>query len=153
MKISDLMTKSPQCATADTNLTDVARMMIDCDCGAVPVVGDPLTRLPVGMVTDRDIVVRAIAAGLDPTVMVARDVMSTPAITIRDDMSLRDAIALLEEHQIRRAIVVDQLGACVGIVSPADIAAHSSKRKAGELLQEVSQPWSTGNDVMAYRRL
>lgn len=153
MKISDVMTKSPQCATADTSLTDIARMMIDCDCGAVPVVGDLATRLPVGMVTDRDIVVRAIAAGLDPATMVARDVMSTPAITIREDLSLRDAIAMLEDHQIRRAIVVDHLGACAGIVAPADVAAHASKRKAGELLQEVSQPWSSGNDVATYRRL
>jgi CBS domain-containing protein len=153
MKISDAMTKSPQCATADTSLTDIARMMIDCDCGAVPVVGDPTTRLPIGMVTDRDIVVRAVAAGLDPAAMVARDVMSTPAITIRADLSLSDAIELLEQHQIRRAIVVDRMGACIGIVAPADVAAHASKRKAGELLREVSQPWSTGNDVMAYQRL
>jgi len=152
MKISDVMTKSPTCATPDTSLTDVATMMIDCDCGAIPVVGDEAARLPLGMITDRDIVVRSVAAGLDPSTMVVRDCMSTPAITIRDDLGLRDAIDLLEEHQIRRAIVVDRLGKCVGIVASADIAAHASKRKAGELLREVSQPWAPGNDVGAYPR-
>jgi CBS domain-containing protein len=142
MKISDVMTKFPTCCTADTSLTDVARMMTDCDCGAIPVVGDLASKLPVGMITDRDIVVRAVSATLDPAIMVARDCMTAPAIMITADHDLRAAIEVLEEHQIRRLIVVDRLGACVGIVSTADIAAHASKRKTGELLREVSQPWA-----------
>jgi CBS domain-containing protein len=91
------------------------------------------------MVTDRDIVVRTIADGLDPLTLTARDCMTTPAVTVSEDQDIGDVVDLLERRQLRRVIVIDATGAISGIVSLADIATHASKRKSGELLREVSQ--------------
>jgi CBS domain-containing protein len=142
MKARDVMTKCPTCATPDARVEAVARMMIQCDCGAIPIVSED-AGMPIGIVTDRDIVVRTIADGLDPLVLTARDCMTSPAVTVAEDEDLGDVVDLLERRQIRRAIVVDQNGAVSGIVAQADIAAHASKRKTGELVREVSQPLGT----------
>ncbi len=139
MKVRDVMTRSPTCATPDARLEAVARMMIQCDCGAIPIVAEE-SGIPLGMVTDRDIVIRTIADGLDPLVLTARDCMTTPAIVANEDDDLRDLVELAERRQVRRVIVVDSTGVLCGIVSAADIASHASKRKTGELLREVSQP-------------
>jgi CBS domain-containing protein len=140
MQIRDVMTGNPVCCTPETSIEDVARVMVECDCGAVPVVGDRFSRLPLGIITDRDIVTRAIAAGHDPMDLTARDCMTTPAVTIVEDANLRDCVQLLELSQIRRVIVVDASGGCCGIVAQADIASHASKRETGDLVQKVSQP-------------
>ena len=140
MKAKEVMTKQPQCCISDTSLVTVARMMIDCDCGAIPVVGDLETRMPIGVITDRDMVIRAIAASQNPLELTARDCMTTPAFTVTEDTDLDDCIELLEERQIRRVLVVDKGGACCGIIAQADVASHASKRTAGELLRGVSLP-------------
>ena len=140
MRVRDVMTRDPQCCLPDASIAAVARMMVQCDCGAIPVVGDLIARLPIGMVTDRDIVTRVIAAGYDPAGLVARDCMSVPAVTIVESARLRDCIGLLELTQIRRVIVIGTSGRCIGIVSQADIARHTSKRLAGDLVREVSKP-------------
>jgi CBS domain-containing protein len=140
MKVTDVMTTDPTCCTPETSLEAVARLMVDCDCGAIPVVGDLSAKFPVGIITDRDIVARAVAAGKNPLELAARDCMTMPAITVTVDTSVDDCLDLVELNQIRRVIVVDRGGHCVGIVAQADLAAHLSKRKAGELLREVSQP-------------
>jgi CBS domain-containing protein len=139
MRVRDAMTRNPVCCTPAMSIQTVARMMIDCDCGAIPVVGDPLTRLPMGMITDRDIVTRAIAAGRDPMTLTVRECMTSPAITVLEDTRLHDCVRLLEQSQIRRAIVVDDRGACCGIIAQADIARHASKRETGDLVREVSK--------------
>lgn len=138
MKVSEVMTKFPATCTPDQTVAAAARLMISADCGAIPVVGEQ-DELPIGVITDRDIVVRAIANDLGPETLV-RDCMTTPAITVTTETSLGDCIKLLEQRQIRRVFVVDEAGRCIGVVAQADIAEHASKRKAGELLQEVSRP-------------
>lgn len=140
MKVSELMTIDPTCCTPETSLEAVARLMVDVDCGAIPVVGDLTSRFPIGIITDRDIVVRMIAAGKNPLELTARDCMTTPAITVTADTTLADCVDLLELNQIRRVIVVNREGRIAGILAQADIAMHLSKRQAGELLQEVSEP-------------
>ena len=139
MKVRDVMTRAPTCCTPDTSLFVVAKLMVDCDCGAIPVVDLPEGK-PIGMITDRDIVTRAIAAGHDPMYMTARECMTPSAITVPEDASLRDCVELLELGQIRRAIVVDSLGRCSGIVTQADVANHASRLLAGDLLRHVSKP-------------
>lgn len=139
MKIRDMMTRSPATCTPEVTLQAVARLMRAADCGMIPVVGDD--EMPIGAITDRDIVIRALADSGTPQSTV-RDFMSAPAITVTEDTSLDDCIDLLEERQIRRVIVVDANGRCVGVVAQADIAEHASKRKAAEMLQEVSKPAS-----------
>lgn len=139
MKVRDIMTKDPTCCTPETTLEAVARLMIDCDCGGIPVVGDLNGRLPLGLITDRDIVTRAVARGKDPRMVTARECMTMPAITVSEDTNLNDCIDLLELNQLRRVIVVGHDGRMCGIVAQADVAAHASRRKAGELVREVSQ--------------
>jgi CBS domain-containing protein len=138
MKVRDVMTKQVSCCTPEATLEMAARVMAVCDCGSVPVVHG-VDRIPIGMITDRDIVVRALAEGEGSDLTVG-DCMTYPAITVPEDMRLDECIELLERAQIRRAIVVDGEGRCCGIVAAADIASHTSKRKAGELIQYVSQP-------------
>jgi CBS domain-containing protein len=133
------MTRDPRCCTPAATLPDVAKLMVDCDCGALPVVADLATRKPEGMITDRDIVVRAIAMGRDPMGLKVGDCMTSLPITIGEDAKLDDALELLEVSKIRRLIVVDASGAVCGIVAQADIALHASKREAGEMVREVSK--------------
>ena len=139
MQIRDAMTKDPVCCTPDTTIATVARMMVDHDCGAIPVVVDLVTRTPIGMVTDRDIVTRTLALGIDPLGVPVRVCMTAPAVTLPDDAGLDDCVALLERGQIRRALIVDRSGACVGIVAQADIARCASKRETGDMVREVSR--------------
>jgi CBS domain-containing protein len=140
MRVRDVMTADPTCCTPDTSLEAVARLMVDCDCGAIPVVGDLAAKFPIGIITDRDIVTRAVAGGKNPLELTARDCMTMPAITMTEDTKLDDCCDLLELNQIRRVIIVDRDGRVCGVVAQADIAAHASKRVAGELVREVSQP-------------
>ena len=140
MTVKDVMTADPTCCTKDTSLQDVARMMVTCDCGEIPVVERQDMRKPVGVVTDRDIVCRAIAEGKNPLELTAAAAMSSPAVTVMAHADVNEVIRLMETHQIRRVPVVDQNGEICGIVSQADIARHESQKETGELVREVSAP-------------
>lgn len=139
MTVRNLMTPNPACCTMDTTLQEVARMMVQCDCGEIPVVERQDLRKPVGVVTDRDIVCRAVAEGKSPLLSVAT-VMSSPAVTIKEDDDIDEVIRLMETRQIRRVPVVDQNGVICGIVSLADIARLDSRKETSELVREVSTP-------------
>lgn len=133
----DFMTVDPQCCTADTPLNEVAKLMVECDCGEIPVV-DSAKKL-VGVVTDRDIVCRIVAEGKNPAAMTAQDAMTQPVISVTEDSSLEDVVALMEEHQIRRVPVVDASGGCCGIISQADVAMVAQESEVGEMVREVSR--------------
>ena len=139
MNVKEIMTPAPAVCRAETPLQEVARTMVTCDCGAIPVVGPSGTGL-VGIITDRDIVVRGIAEGRNPMSLTASDCMTTPAITISDDASLDDCTDLMEDRKIRRVAVVDKTGSLCGIVAQADIARHASRKEAGEFVRDVSTP-------------
>jgi CBS domain-containing protein len=140
MRVRELMTRDPVCCTPEMRVDTVARMMTTLDCGAIPVVGDLVRCMPIGIVTDRDIVTRVIAMGRDPRDLTIRDCMSSPAITVGEETVVRECVELLEASQIRRVLVVDAQGTCSGIVSQADIARSSTKRETGDLVREVSKP-------------
>ena len=139
MKVRDIMTVDPACCTPDTKLVEVACMMVDNDCGQIPVVESAGSRKPVGVVTDRDLIVRAIARGKNPLDMTTREVMSSPAITVTDEASIEECCRILEDRQIRRLPVVDHRGACCGMVSQADLALNAPEQTA-EVVKMVSQP-------------
>jgi CBS domain-containing protein len=139
MKVNDLMTKDPACCTPETGLQEVARLMVDNDCGEIPVVDSKRTMRPVGVVTDRDIVVRSVAEGSNPLEMEAGDVMSSPVVTVSPDTSVEDVADRMEEHQLRRVPVVDDAGTICGIVAQADIARHANPREVAEVVKEVSR--------------
>ena len=139
MTISSLMTRDPVCCVPDQSVRDVAQMMMDHDCGEIPVVSDRDGRTLVGVVTDRDIVCRAVAAGFDASKTPVSRVMSSPVITASADMTLEECLALMESHKIRRIPVVDDGGVC-GIVSQADVAVEASGQATAQLVREVSRP-------------
>jgi CBS domain-containing protein len=136
--VTSVMTANPACCKAETPLRDVARMMIDNDCGEIPVVDEQ--GVPVGVVTDRDITIRVVAEGRDTMSATASDAMSSPVQTVREDSSLKDATQLMEAAKIRRVPVVDQQGKLSGIVSVADIARAGKDHQTVEVVKEVSEP-------------
>src|SRR5262245_6401747 len=138
MRVKDIMTANPACCTPDTSLREVAEIFVDHDCGAVPVVESFESRTPVAIITDRDIACRAIAKGRNALELKARDCMSSPSVTVREDASLDACIEAMESNRVRRIVVVDEFGRCCGIVSQADIALHGSKKATAEIVKEVS---------------
>jgi CBS domain-containing protein len=146
MKARDVMTPDPACCSADTSLREVAQMFVDHDCGAVPVV-EGSTRKPIGIVTDRDMACRAIAAGKNALELQARDCMSAPCITVGLDWSLDDCCDAMEQNRVRRILVVDRAGDLCGVISQADIALKWKTRKTSEVVREVSRPTMTASVV------
>lgn len=140
MQVKEVMTSNPACCTADTPIPAVAKMMVDHDCGEIPVVEDIGSKLPIGVVTDRDIACRLVAKGINPLVTIAAECMSKPIVTVTPDMSIEECCRIMEEKLIRRVPVVDERGSCCGIVALADIALQTRKNVAGEVVKEVSQP-------------
>lgn len=133
----DVMTPDPVRCSASTTLDEVARLMVQNDCGEIPVV-DTSDR-PVGVVTDRDIVCRIVAEGKNPIGYTAESCMTAPVVTVAANTELDDVIATMEAHQIRRVPVVDGGGCCTGIISQADIASAAPQPKVAEFVREVSR--------------
>jgi CBS domain-containing protein len=145
MQVREFMTNDPTCCTADTPLPDVARMMVDNDCGEIPIVDNESSKVPIGVVTDRDIVCRTIANGLNPIELTAVDCMTRPAVTVTPEMSLEECCQIMEQKLIRRIPVIDSRGSCVGIVALADIAMQGRKNVAAEVVKEVSIPTASSS--------
>ena len=139
MQVNEIMTKNPACATAATGLQEIAKMMVDNDCGCIPIVDGENSKKPVGMLTDRDITIRTVAEGKNPLDLTAGDVMTGDVITISPDASVEECGNLMEDKQVRRIAVVDENGACIGMVAQADIALEGNDRQAAEVVQEVSK--------------
>jgi CBS domain-containing protein len=135
MHIRDVMTPNPRTVTPSDTIQNAAQIMRDEDTGAVPVVDNGRA---VGMVTDRDIVVRAVADGSQPSRLVS-DIVTSAVVTATPDMSTREAAQLMSEHQIRRLPVVEN-ERLVGIVSLGDIAVKEGKdSRSGDTLQSISE--------------
>jgi CBS domain-containing protein len=137
-KVADVMTNRPRCATPETPLEQVAQIMETEDVGSVPLVDDQ-DRL-VGMVTDRDIVIRAIAKGKDTRGMQASAAASDELVAVRPDQDMDEALQLMAQYKVRRLPVVAEGDRVVGIIAQADIAIEAKEKKTGELLEDVSQP-------------
>jgi CBS domain-containing protein len=137
MQVKDIMTPHAMCCGPDTLLPDVARLMCDQDCGAIPVLDGQ--QRPIGIVTDRDIACRAVATGRDVVEMEAREIMSQPVRTVSPDATVEQACEILEQHLLRRVLVVDSGGRCCGIVAQADVARFAPRREAADVVRKVSQ--------------
>jgi CBS domain-containing protein len=140
MTAKELMTANPACCTKDTPLQEVAGMMVQCDCGEIPVVERQDAKRIVGVVTDRDIVVRGVAQGKDCATLSVSAVMSSPAVTVKEGDSLDEVVRVMETNKIRRVPVVNQRGEISGIIAQADIARTGSRKETGDLVREVSAP-------------
>ena len=137
MNLKEIMTSPVETVTPDTSLAAVANKMLALRIGLLPVSRDQKI---VGIVTDRDITIRAVAKGLDPERTEVQEVMTREVFSCPDGSDVMDACNLMEEKQVRRLLVLDAANAPVGIVSLADIALHLRREQSGEVLKGVSQP-------------
>ncbi|MDO9398180.1 MAG: CBS domain-containing protein [Herbiconiux sp.] len=131
----DIMTPDPQPVRADQPLAEAARLMRDLDVGSLPVI-DGNGRLR-GMLTDRDIVVKCVAAGGDPVTVTAGELAEGAPVTVDAVADIREALRLMQEQQVRRLPVLDG-DTLVGIISQADIALSLSATETGETVEEIS---------------
>jgi CBS domain-containing protein len=138
MQVKEIMSKDLEVIRPEDTLQEAARKMKVLDVGPLPVSeGDKV----VGMLTDRDITVRATAEGLDPKQTRVKDVMSKDLITIMEDQDVKEAAALMQSKQIRRVLVVNREKRPVGMLSLADLARHVQDPKlTGVTVEEVSAP-------------
>lgn len=135
MRCREIMTSAVTTAASDTSLRDVAALMREGDMGAVPIVDDGKL---VGIVTDRDIVVRGVAEGKDASTPVA-EAMTSEIFSVRPDDFVFEAIRLMGDKQVRRIPVVTDSGELAGIISMADIALEiEDQREIAEALEEIS---------------
>ena len=137
MKVKDVMTPNPVCCAPGTTLKEAAQLMDRHDCGAIPVIENGK---PVGIVTDRDIATRGVARERNVSELTVRDLMTQPVQTVSQDDDLDDCLERMADEKIRRVVVVDESGGCVGIVAQADVAQHARKAQAGEVVREISRP-------------
>lgn len=139
--VADVMTPGVESTSSTATLRDAARAMREGDFGSMPVVDDgQLT----GILTDRDIVVRAVAEGLDPAARVG-DVASRDPVTVEPGEDLDDAMDLMARHRIRRLPVVED-GRLVGVVSQADVALGAKEAQTGAVVEQISQPTSVARE-------
>ena len=138
MKLSEIMTTDVEIIQPDDTLRMAAQKMRDRDIGFLPVCdGTDL----MGVLSDRDITVRALADGMDIAVMLGRDLMTTPAIYAFDDQDVAEAAKIMEENQIRRLVVLSRDDKrLVGVISLGDLARKGITDISGRVLQKVSEP-------------
>ena len=141
MKIQDVMTRDPSCVTPDSPARDAALIMKEEDVGIVPVVDDQSSRRLVGVVTDRDLAIRIVAAERDGTTRVGEVMSESRLATCSPDEDIDEAMDAMAAEQVRRIPIVDERGSLVGIVSQADVvlkAGHDDKVE--RTVEQISEP-------------
>ena len=135
-KVREVMPDRPRCVTLDTPVSEAASLMESENIGSLPVLeGEELA----GMITDRDIVVRAVAKGKDPRGMPVREVVSRELVTVYAEQDLSDALTKMASEQVRRLPVVDEDNRLVGILAQADVALEAKEKTVGEMVEEISR--------------
>ena len=135
MQVKDMMHQGAEYVAPNATLQAIAKKMRDHDVGAIPVCEGGKT---IGMVTDRDIAIRALANGKDIAALEAKDVMSKDVVFCRDTANAEDAIRIMEENRIRRLHVLNEAKTLVGMVSLGDISHALSRDRTGEVTRAVS---------------
>jgi CBS domain-containing protein len=136
MKIRDVMTPHVHIISADDSLVEAAALMRELDVGVLPVCEED--RL-IGMVTDRDVVIRAFAEGKDPATTQVREAMTSGLVYVHDDQDVHQAAHIMEEHQLRRLPVLDREKHLVGIVTVGDLALDADPHLSGEILKDIAR--------------
>ena len=143
MRAKNLMTSNPTVATADDSITHVAELMRNLDVGMLPVVDDLQDRQLVGVITDRDIVVRCLADHGTSQCQVRDHMTSDPLVFVHEDSTLQDISQKMEEFQVRRLPVVTPAMRVIGIVTQADLARRvgpDDPRLIEEIVERISTP-------------
>lgn len=134
--VRDAMTSNPRSIEPSTMVADAAKLMKTEDVGSLPIVeGDQL----VGMVTDRDIVIRVVAERKDPQSTTVGEVASRDLVTVDPEQDLDEALRLMAQHQVRRLPVAEEDGRLVGILAQADVARQGKDAQTGQVVQEISE--------------
>ncbi|HEX2980261.1 MAG TPA: CBS domain-containing protein [Anaerolineaceae bacterium] len=137
-KVGDLMTRNVEAITQDASVKEAAHMMKDINVGVLPVLEG---KRVVGMITDRDIVVRAVAEGKDPDKVKAHEIMTKNYIFVYEDQDVREAARLMSDRQIRRLLVLNHDNNLVGIVSLGDLSVDAGEDKLmAKTLEDISRP-------------
>jgi CBS domain-containing protein len=131
----DIMSQDADCVQASQSILDAAKQLADRDVGAMPICGDD-DRLK-GMLTDRDIVVKVLAQGKDPSSTKVAELAEGKPVTIGADDSIEEALHTMSEHKVRRLPVIDG-HELIGIISQADIARNLDDEKTGDLVEAIS---------------
>jgi CBS domain-containing protein len=140
--VREVMTPKVQSVSREQPVIEAARLMRSEDVGSLPVVeGGRL----VGTLTDRDIVLRAVAEGADTSTVRVGDIASHEPVTVSPEQELDEALSLMAKHRVRRLPVVDN-GKLVGILAQADVALEAKEKDAGAMLEEISQATSTDRE-------
>lgn len=137
MQLSDIMSTEVEAISEEASLSEAARRMAQEDIGFLPVIGSSDIS---GVVTDRDIVIRCVADGGDPTVATVKSVMTRDVAILPDDADVTEAAELMEQKQIRRILIRDDQGRYVGVVSLGDLSRAIDHDASGEVLEGVSEP-------------
>ena len=137
MHVQDIMTRDPACCAKDASAQDAARLMVENDCGEIPVI-DSEGGL-VGVITDRDICCRVVAEGKSSGTRV-EDIMTQSVVTVTPDTDVDACCYTMESNQVRRVPVIDDAGKCCGMVSQADIARSDADANTAELVEEITKP-------------
>lgn len=137
MKISEVMTPDAQCIAPGAPVVEAAEIMRQLDIGALPVCEEGHL---VGIVTDRDIVVRGVAVEADLQTLTVAEIMSPQIVSIGEDDEVESAVRAMEKHQVRRLPVVNRHQRIVGMLSLGDLAVETPTSLCGEVLKEVSAP-------------
>jgi CBS domain-containing protein len=146
-KVYEIMTKNPACCVRETSLQEAAQLMVDHDCGEIPVVNNLEEKNPVGVLTDRDICCRAVAKGLNPVETVVENCMTSPCVTINQNASIDECCELLEKNKIRRIPVIDQKGSCCGIIAQADLADIDAGEIKSSVIKKISKPTDSASQL------
>lgn len=140
-KCSDVMTREPACCEPGESITGVAGIMKREDVGSIPVVESHEDKKLIGIVTDRDLVVKVLAEGATVERATVRDAMTSNPSSCREKDSIDTALKLMSDRQVRRVPIVDEQGRLTGIIAQADVATRLSRDETtGEVVEAISEP-------------
>jgi CBS domain-containing protein len=135
-QVRELMTPDPEHLSADDTLVTAAQRMRDADVGSLPICDSD--GQVTGILTDRDIVVKCIADGGDPSSATVGSIASEMVYTVGPDDQIENALSVMEDHQVRRLPIVEN-GKLVGMLAQADVARTMSEPRVGEVVEEISK--------------
>ena len=140
MKVNTIMTTEVAFCKGNTRLDDVARLMADHNCSAIPIVDDDKSRKVIGILTDRDIVRRTLARGKNPAGLTAAACMTTDVFVAKQDSEIEECLQTMEKHHVRRLPIIDDKRAVCGIVTLSNLAEFLPAPTVGEVIKEITEP-------------
>jgi len=140
-KCDEVMTNNPVCCLSNDMVVKAAQIMKTGNVGSVPVIDNEKTRKLIGIVTDRDLVLKIVAEGKDPKSTNVAAVMTAKVVSCQSEDDLQKAMDLMSENQLRRIPIIDKTGMILGIISQADVATRIDKpKRTAAMVKEISQP-------------